>query len=142
MEHRGLLPTKLTGRATFFLTRALLGIIEGGFIPDVIFYLSYFYNSKELLIRLSFFWGVYGCTFIISAFLAFVILNLRRYEGLAGWQWLLALKGGLTCERLYLPPSPYQTASWLRGKDGWFTEREEVSPMDLNRGLTKHLTGT
>ena len=26
----------------------------------------------------------------------------------------------------YLPPSPYQTASRFRGKDGWFTEREEV----------------
>ena len=29
--------------------------------------------------------------------------------------------------RLYLPASPYQTASWFRGKNGWFTEREEVS---------------
>lgn len=26
----------------------------------------------------------------------------------------------------YLPPSPTQTASWFRGKDGWFSEREEV----------------
>ncbi|KAL8655958.1 MAG: hypothetical protein Q9210_000555 [Variospora velana] len=107
---------KLTGRATFFLTRALLGIIEGGFIPDVILYLSYFYKSKELPIRLSFFWGAYGCTFIVSAFLAFGILHLRGYQGLAGWQWLFALEGGLTVligifSWLYLPPSPYQTAN-------------------------------
>ncbi|KAI4135111.1 MAG: hypothetical protein LQ341_005927, partial [Variospora aurantia] len=74
----------LTGRATFFLTRAWLGIIEGVFIADVILYLSYFYKSKELSIRLSFFWGAYGCTFIISASLAFGILHLRGYEGLAG----------------------------------------------------------
>jgi hypothetical protein len=25
----------------------------------------------------------------------------------------------------YLPPSPTQTASKFRGKDGWFNEREE-----------------
>jgi hypothetical protein len=25
----------------------------------------------------------------------------------------------------YLPPSPTQTASKFRGKDGWFDEREE-----------------
>ncbi|KAL8670639.1 MAG: hypothetical protein Q9168_004833 [Polycauliona sp. 1 TL-2023] len=123
--------SRLTGRATFFLTRSLLGIIEGGFIPDVILYLSYFYKSKELPIRLSFFWGAYGCTFIISAFLAFGILHLGGHHGLAGWQWLFALEGSLTAvigilSWFYLPPSPYQTASWFRGKNGWFTEREEI----------------
>ena len=88
--------SRLTGRATFFITRSLLGIIEGGFIPDVILYLSYFYKSKELPIRLSFFWGAYGCTFIISAFLAYGILHLGGVDGLAGWQWLFALEGSLT----------------------------------------------
>ena len=87
---------RLTGRATFFITRSLLGVIEGGFIPDVVLYLSYFYKSKELPIRLSFFWGAYGCTFIISAFLAYGILHLRGHNGLAGWRWLFALEGSLT----------------------------------------------
>ena len=87
---------RLNGKATFFLTRCLLGVIEGGFIPDVILYLSYFYKSKELPIRLSFFWGAYAFTFIISAFLAYGILHLRGYSGMAGWRWLFALEGGLT----------------------------------------------
>ena len=87
---------KLTGKATFFLTRSLLGIIEGGFIPDVILYLSYFYKSKELPVRLSFFWVSYAMTFIIAAFLAFGILHLRGHHGMAGWQWLFALEGALT----------------------------------------------
>lgn len=87
---------RLNGRAMFFVFRSLLGIIEGGFIPDVILYLSYFYKSKELPIRLSFFWGAYGVTFIISAFLAYGILHLRGHEGLSGWQWLFALEGSLT----------------------------------------------
>lgn len=77
--------SRLTGRSTFFLTRALLGLIEGGFIPDVILYLSYFYKSKELPIRLSFFWGAYICTSIVGAFLAFGILHLRAVTGWAGW---------------------------------------------------------
>lgn len=45
-------------------------------------------------------------------------------------RWLFALEGTLTgiigiVTYFYLPPSPTQTASWFRGKNGWFSEREE-----------------
>ncbi|KAF3765496.1 hypothetical protein M406DRAFT_60210 [Cryphonectria parasitica EP155] len=121
---------RLTGVKTFYATRALLGLLEGGFIPDCVLYLSFFYKSKELPIRLSFFWGGYILTQIISALLAYGILHLREVTGWAGWRWLFALEGGLTFligvfAWFYLPPSPTQTASWFRGKDGWFSEHEE-----------------
>ena len=120
----------LSGRSSYFACRALLGLLEGGFIPDNILYLSYFYTSLELPIRLSFFWVSYQSTSIVSAFLAFGILHLRGYNGLAGWRWLFALEGMLTgiiglISFLYLPPSPTQTKSRFRGKEGWFSEREE-----------------
>ncbi|KAK6859101.1 hypothetical protein PG995_004954 [Apiospora arundinis] len=122
--------SRLTGASSFYATRALLGLIEGGFIPDVILYLSYFYKSRELPLRLSFFWAAYISTNIVSAFLAYGILRLRYVTDWAGWRWLFALEGGLTAligilSWFYLPPSPTETASWFRGKDGWFTEREE-----------------
>jgi hypothetical protein len=125
----------LSGRSSFFACRALLGLIEGGFIPDNILYLSYFYTGWELPARLSWFWVSYQSTQIISAFFAFGILRLRGYNGMEGWRWLFALEGMLTgligiVSWFYLPPSPTQTASksnWniFRGKDGWFNEREE-----------------
>ncbi|KAF9872030.1 hypothetical protein CkaCkLH20_10367 [Colletotrichum karsti] len=115
----------------FYVTRALLGLIEGGFIPDAILYLSYFYTSKELPIRLSYFYCASNATQVVAAFLAFGILHLRGVGGWEGWRWLFALEGALTAiigvlSWFYLPPSPTQTASWFRGKDGWFSEREEV----------------
>lgn len=67
----------------------------GGFIPDNILYLSYFYTGSELPIRLSFFWMSYQSTSIISAFLAFGILHMRGINGLAGWRYLFALEGTL-----------------------------------------------
>jgi hypothetical protein len=124
----------LSGRSSFFACRALLGLIEGGFIPDNILYLSYFYTGWELPGRLGWFWVSYQSTNIISAFLAVGILRLRGHNGLEGWRWLFALEGMLTgiigvISWFYLPPSPTQTASkgWniFRGKDGWFNEREE-----------------
>ncbi|KAF2711957.1 MFS general substrate transporter [Pleomassaria siparia CBS 279.74] len=120
----------LSGRTTFFVCRALLGMIEGGFIADNILYLSYFYTGWELPARLSCFWVAYQATQIISAFMAFGILRLRGLHGMEGWRWLFALEGMLTgvigiISYFYLPPSPTQTASKFRGKDGWFNEREE-----------------
>jgi len=77
-------------------------------------------------------------TNIVSSFLAYGILHLRGHSGLRGegWRYLFAIEGGLTAllgilAWFYLPPSPTQTKShgikgYLRGKRGWFTEREEV----------------
>ncbi len=118
------------GRSSFFACRALLGMLEGGFIPDNILYLSYFYTGTELPIRLGFFWVSSQTTNIISAYLAFGILRLRGHNDLAGWRWLFAIEGLITgcigiVSFFYLPPSPTETRSWFRGKDGWFNEREE-----------------
>ena len=86
----------LTGRGSFYACRSLLGLIEGGFIPDTILYLSYWYKGNELPRRLSFFWTSYQFTSIVGAFLAFGILHMRGIHGLAGWRWLFALEGTLT----------------------------------------------
>ncbi|KAF3923188.1 hypothetical protein ABW20_dc0109463 [Dactylellina cionopaga] len=120
----------LTGKGSFYACRSLIGLIEGGFVADVVLYLSYFYTGKELPLRLAFFWVAYQATQIVSAFLAFGILRMRGINGMEGWRWLFALEGTITgiigiISWFYLPPSPTQTASWFRGKDGWFNEREE-----------------
>ncbi|SPO06277.1 related to putative tartrate transporter [Cephalotrichum gorgonifer] len=119
------------GKQSFFATRALLGIVEGGFIPDALLYLSYFYTNRELPMRVAWFYCSSHITHIVAAFLAYGILRMRGIGGWEGWRWLFALEGALTIliaiiSWFYLPPSPTQTASWFRGKDGWFNEREEV----------------
>lgn len=121
---------KLTGRSSFLATRALLGILEGGFIPDVVLWLSYFYTSKELPIRLAWFWTSLSVTTILTSLLAFGILRMRGIAGWAGWQWLFLIEGLITlivgiASFFMMPASPVQTKAWYRPK-GWFTEREEL----------------
>lgn len=140
----------LDGRTSFLTCRALLAILQGGFIPDVSFapmkthmspangytlqmilYLSYFYTSHELPIRLSIWWTFMSIADILASFIAFGILHMRGVNGKSGWRWLFLIEGIFTgvlgiAAFFLMPPSPTQTASRLRGKKGWFTAREET----------------
>ncbi|KAK4234029.1 major facilitator superfamily domain-containing protein [Achaetomium macrosporum] len=120
----------LSGRTSFLVCRCLLGILQGGFIPDVVLYLSYFYKHHELSVRLGFFWTAMSIADILSSLLAYGILHMRGVQGHSGWRWLFLVEGLLTLvvgilSFLLMPAGPCQTASWFRGKNGWFSEREE-----------------
>ena len=110
-------------------SRCLLGFMQGGFIPDVILYLSYFYTKNELPYRLAWFWVSNYADHIVGAFLAIGILRLRHTTGRAGWRWLFLIEGVLTLvvgitSFFMMPPAPTKTKAWFRPK-GWFDEREE-----------------
>ncbi|KAL2002439.1 hypothetical protein VTN02DRAFT_6780 [Thermoascus thermophilus] len=118
----------LNGKSSFYATRALLGLLEGGFIPDLVLWLSYFYTSRELPIRLSFFWATLSVTGIITSLLAFALLHLDGVHGIAGWRWLFLVEGIITlsvgiASFFLMPASAVQTKTWFRPK-GWFTDRE------------------
>jgi MFS family permease len=107
----------ITNRASFYITRALIGLFEGGFIPGtvntrsnfkqemltqgefagVILFSTYFYTSKELSTRLAVFWSTLNVARVISALLAAGILKMRGTGGHPGWFWLFLLEGLLTC---------------------------------------------
>ncbi|KAJ6157369.1 hypothetical protein N7470_004961 [Penicillium chermesinum] len=120
----------IQNKGGFFACRAMLGLLEGGFIPDTILFLSFWYKSKELPIRLSYFWVAYEATSIVSAFLAYGFLHIHNSEGTGGWRYLFAFEGMITgligiVAIFWMPASPTQTRGGFRGKDGWFTEHEE-----------------
>ncbi|KZL78543.1 phthalate transporter [Colletotrichum tofieldiae] len=120
---------KLNGLASFLICRCLLGLLQGGFIPDIILYLSYFYKHAEMTIRLGFFWMAMTFADILCALLAYGILHMRGVRGHEGWRWLFLIEGLLTMgigfmSFLLMPAGPTQTASWFRGKNGWYTPRQ------------------
>ncbi|KAL3471244.1 major facilitator superfamily domain-containing protein [Aspergillus californicus] len=120
----------LKTKSAYFGLRALLGLLEGGFIPDTILFLSFFYKSSELPKRLTCFWVSYTLTSIIGAFLAFGLLHIKGPDGGGSWRYLFAYEGLITgvigiIAAFWMPASPVQTKGGFRGKDGWFTEHEE-----------------
>ncbi|KAI1058714.1 hypothetical protein LB507_003726 [Fusarium sp. FIESC RH6] len=120
----------LQSRSAYFAIKALLGLLMGGFIPDIVLWLTYFYKSNELPIRLAFFWTALSTSNIVGSLLAAGILQMRGVLGWGGWRWLFLLEAiGTFIVGLFswvlMPPGPCQTKSWFRGRDGWFNEREE-----------------
>lgn len=119
----------LSGRASFLVTRSLMGLLQGGFIPDLILYLSYFFKGTELPIRLAILWTATRLSGVVAPLLAFGVLRLRGHDGYAGWRYLFLVEGLLNmvmgiCSLFLMAPSPTQTKAWFRRK-GWFTEHEE-----------------
>jgi len=77
---------------------------------------------------------------VIAAFLAYGLLHLRGLHNYSGWRWMFLIEGLLTlilglAAFALMPPSPTQTASRLRGKKGWFTEKFVVLHILLNLAL-------
>ncbi|KAK4565587.1 hypothetical protein LTR86_004204 [Recurvomyces mirabilis] len=77
----------LSGERSFYACRALLGVLEGGFIPDLVLWLSYFYKSRELSLRLSWFWIASDLTVVVASFMAYGLLHMDGALGYAGWRW-------------------------------------------------------
>ncbi|EAQ88823.1 hypothetical protein CHGG_05442 [Chaetomium globosum CBS 148.51] len=120
----------LSNKAGYYAIKALLGLLMGGFIPDIVLWLTYFYKSGELPTRLAWFWTALSTVNIVGSLLAAGILQMRGVRGWSGWQWLFLIEGIITLiaglfSWVLMPPGPCQTRSWFRGKDGWFTDREE-----------------
>ncbi|KAI1144010.1 MFS general substrate transporter [Hypoxylon sp. FL0543] len=120
----------LKNRAGFYAIKALLGLLMGGFIPDIVLWLTYFYKSRELPLRLAWFWTALSTVNIVGSLLAAGILQMRGINGWGGWRWLFLIEGLITTlvglfSWVLMPPGPTQTRHWFRGKDGWFSEHEE-----------------
>lgn len=119
----------LKGRSSFLATRALIGLFEGGFICDMILWMSYFYTTKELPFRISLFYISNPLTSVFSALLATALLKIKTKSVPHGWRYLFLIEGAFTLvmgivSYFNMPSSVVTTKAWFR-KKGWYTDREE-----------------
>ncbi|KRZ98684.1 uncharacterized protein AC631_05553 [Debaryomyces fabryi] len=119
----------ISGKNGFYVTRALIGLLEGGFICDTCLWISYFFTSKEYTNRMCYFYASNQITTIISSLLAFALLKIKTSALGDGWRWLFLIEGAFTliigiASWFLMPASPVQTKAWYR-PNGWYTEREE-----------------
>lgn len=118
----------ITTRAALYGTRALIGVLEGGFMPGVAYLFTQFYTTAELTPRLAVLASCQDLAMVVASLTAAGLLRMRGVGNKPGWFWLFVVEGiwvfitGVMAW-LYLPTSPYETASTLCKKP-WFSARE------------------
>ncbi|KAI3641579.1 hypothetical protein MIR68_000400 [Amoeboaphelidium protococcarum] len=108
--------------AVWIVLRSLLGSVEAGVFPGILYYLNFWYRRQEMGFRFSIFFTASLLAGGFVGLLAYVVIPLTDgWIGLAGWQWLLIVEGvpGMIvgiATWLYLPSNP-RHASWLKEDD-------------------------
>lgn len=141
---------RMKDRAGFLATRALVGFFEGGFLPEQITWLSYFYTHDEFVKRSAWFYVANPLTQMFSGLLAAAIQNLDGTMGWSGWRFVFLIEGLVTLAiglaSYKMPAGPANTRTWYR-KKGWYTDREEkimanrIVRDDPSKGTMNNRTG-
>jgi D-galactonate transporter len=106
------------GAAGFYVFRFLLGIVECGFFPGVILYLTYWYTQKHRARMVAIFMSAVPISTIFAGPLSgWILARMNDVGHLSAWQWLFLVEGipsvivGLIT-LLYLTDHPCK-ARWL-----------------------------
>jgi ACS family tartrate transporter-like MFS transporter len=119
----------VTGPASFYAVRILLGVAEAGFFPGIIFYLTFWFTARERARVTALFMTANAVTGIVGNPLSGAIMQfIGNAGGLRDWQWLFLLEGipsviiGFIV-LFYLPDGPSH-AHWLTVDErNWLTDR-------------------
>ncbi|KAH6603197.1 phthalate transporter [Trichoderma cornu-damae] len=135
--------------------RVVLGVLEAGFFPGVVYLLSTWYTRYEVGKRYSFYYLLSGITSGFAGILAYgtatQLMQLNGREGLSGWRWIFIIEGTITCAvaaagywlLVDFPDSTRSTWNFLGQREReWIVHRiqrdrgdSEVPPFNLRKFL-------
>ncbi|KAH8660029.1 nicotinamide mononucleotide permease [Xylariales sp. PMI_506] len=82
--------------AGLLVTRVLLGCVEAIFFPGALYFLSLFYNRKQMAFRAAILYSGSQLGNAFGGLFAIGVLRLDGQSGLSGWQWLFLVEGVIT----------------------------------------------
>ena len=132
----------------FYLARFCLGVVESGFFPGVILYLTFWYTSRYRAKMVALFMTAIPLSGVIGGPISgWLLERMSSTGGLRGWQWLYLLEAvpsllaGLA-SLLVLPDGPHK-AKWLSAEErSLILERlEEEEALKRSDSSGKHSLG-
>ena len=107
---------------SFYVLRFLLGVVESGFFPGVVLYLTFWYPRAHRAKMVSAFMSAIALSGAFGGPVSgWIMARAAHLGGLAGWQWLFLLEGipsvlvGITAI-FYLDDGPHK-APWLKSEE-------------------------
>jgi MFS family permease len=107
----------ISGSTSFYLLRLLLGVVEAGFFPGAILYLTYWFPNRMRSEIIGYFYLGVPAALILGGPLSGLLLEIHTPAALQGWQWMFLVEGllavgvGITAFR-FLDDKPLH-AGWL-----------------------------
>jgi MFS family permease len=107
----------VTGSNSFYVLRLLLGVMEAGFFPGVILYLTYWFPNRVRGQMMGLFYLGVPLALIVGGPLSGLLLEMPPWGGLQGWQWMFLVEGFMavalgSVAYWFLDNKP-ATAAWL-----------------------------
>ena len=81
------------GSTSFYLLRLLLGVLEAGFFPGAILYLTYWFPNRVRGQILGLFYLGVPLALIFGGPLSGFLLEMHPLGGLQNWQWMFLVEG-------------------------------------------------
>src|SRR5215472_11826336 len=128
-----------------YVVRFLLGVVEAGFFPGIILYLTYWFRQQEQAQAVALFMTAIPVSNIIGAPVSGLILDHVTWFGVSGWRWLFVLEalpavllGILT---YYLLPGRPAEARFLAPEErDWITS--ELAGEEQNKMQERRMSAT
>src|SRR5205823_3138147 len=83
----------VTGPTSFYVLRLLLGVMEAGFFPGVILYLTYWFPNHVRGQMMGLFYLGVPLSLVLGGPLSGLLLDMPTRGGLQGWQWMFLVEG-------------------------------------------------
>jgi MFS family permease len=85
----------VAGSTSFYLLRLALGVMEAGFFPGTILYLTYWFPNRRRGEILGIFYLGVPLSLVLGGPLSGLLLEIHTRGGLQGWQWMFLVEGFL-----------------------------------------------
>ncbi|KAL5360133.1 major facilitator superfamily domain-containing protein [Aspergillus floccosus] len=97
--------------------RFLLGAMEAGLFPGLVYYLTFWYRHSERSMRVALILASATLAGAFGGAIAYGVGHMNGAHGLSAWRWLFIIEGAPSCAAaflvwFFLPDYP-ETARWL-----------------------------